>query len=183
MPSGIRRRKFKVGHTGRRRAKKPRKPRLIHDNELIADNWDPKLTLAQNYAKLGLASSTSKPTGGSTEESAPKSLSIAVKTKTAQIVRLDDGTVKIVENEEDDIDEPVRKSQPRTEFARRLEELASVEKPSKAPKVSEDQKSYLQRLIAKHGDDYMKMQWDRKLNPFQYSAGELKKRVRRYGVA
>lgn len=184
MPSGIRRRKFKVGHSGRRKARKEKKQHLIHDNPVIAENWDSSLTLAQNYEKLGLASQSGNPAGGHPKNSDVKSktgiLPIRVKTKQARIERLDDGTVRVIEEDAVDIDEPIAPVRPANEIAAKLEEMAARKVHKPVFNISEDQQRYLKVLVAKYGDDYKKMQWDVKLNPFQYSAGDLKRKVKKY---
>lgn len=39
------------------------------------------------------------------------------------------------------------------------------------------EKEWVGRLVEKYGDDYRRMVWDKKLNPFQQSEGDIKKRV------
>lgn len=172
-----------MGHTGKRRAKKEKKQKLIHGHKLISDNWDSELTLSQNYAKLGLLVSTTKTSGGTVEEAPINGLPISVKTRTAQIVHLPDGSTKIVEQEQESaLDEPIKAVQPKTEIAQQLEEIANQKDDRPKKDVSEDQRRYCQQLVSKHGDNYEKMQWDKRLNPFQYSAGELKRQIKRCGI-
>ncbi|KAL2887763.1 Nucleolar protein 16 [Ceratocystis lukuohia] len=45
---------------------------------------------------------------------------------------------------------------------------------------SEQESEWLDRLVAKHGDDVRAMAWDRKLNPFQQTVGDLTKRLKRW---
>ncbi|KAL5604083.1 hypothetical protein BROUX41_002072 [Berkeleyomyces rouxiae] len=48
---------------------------------------------------------------------------------------------------------------------------------------SEQESEWLGRLVAAHGDDVRAMAWDRKLNPFQQTAGDLAKRLKRWRKA
>ncbi|KAF2087401.1 nucleolar protein 16, partial [Saccharata proteae CBS 121410] len=51
----------------------------------------------------------------------------------------------------------------------------------KAPrKQSEREQEWIERLVAKYGDDYARMSRDMKLNPMQQSEGDIKRRVRRW---
>ncbi|THY27461.1 60S ribosomal subunit biogenesis protein-like protein Nop16 [Aureobasidium pullulans] len=70
----------------------------------------------------------------------------------------------------------------RTDVIRQLEEQAS--RPiKKAPrKQSEREEEWIERLIQKHGDDYLGMARDMKLNPMQQSVGDLKKRVKKWSA-
>lgn len=48
---------------------------------------------------------------------------------------------------------------------------------------SEQESEWLQKLVAKHGDDVRAMAWDRKLNPFQQTMGDISKRLKRWRKA
>lgn len=64
-----------------------------------------------------------------------------------------------------------------TSVVKQLEEMARNVIPS-APRVQSDrEQDWIADLVNKHGDDYEAMKWDKKLNVFQQSAGDLKKRV------
>lgn len=70
----------------------------------------------------------------------------------------------------------------RTDVVRQLEEQAA--RPiKKAPrKQSEREEEWIERLVQKHGDDYLAMARDMKLNPMQQSVGDLKKRVKKWNA-
>lgn len=184
MPSGIRRKKALKGGISdkvRRRAKKEKQKQYILDNPLIAEHWDPKLTVSQNYHKLGLSAHTQRQTGGTEDDKFNTEIKKQkTSTKTAQIIKNPDGTTKIVqiEDENDDLDAPIGTHEAKTDVAKKLEELASKSTPS-VRHLSTEEAKWLHRLVEKHGDDYTAMQWDRKLNTFQHSAGELRRRIRK----
>ena len=56
-----------------------------------------------------------------------------------------------------------------------------LEQASTSAKVERHQsareKEWIERLVEKHGDDYRRMVWDKKLNPFQQTEADIKKRV------
>ena len=60
---------------------------------------------------------------------------------------------------------------------RELEE-AALNGAKKAPRgQSQREQEWVKRLVAKYGDDYAKMARDRKLNPMQQTAADIRKRV------
>ncbi|OJD33209.1 66s preribosome component nop16 [Diplodia corticola] len=64
---------------------------------------------------------------------------------------------------------------------RQLEELATAGAKRKAPrKQSGREVEWLERLVAKYGDDYGRMSRDMKLNPMQQTAADIKRRVEKW---
>lgn len=61
-----------------------------------------------------------------------------------------------------------------------LEELANIPKRKEVRKMNEVEIVRYRKLIDKYGEDYEKMKWDKKLNPFQLSPGQLKKQIKKY---
>lgn len=183
MPSGIRRRKLaKSGFNNkvRRRARKEKQKNLDFGNPLITANWDRKLTVSQNYEKLGLTANTEKAHGGVATKDSAEIKTRHKSTPTARIVRDSEGNTRIeYSSPEDDIDAPVVPSKPKTEVVAKLEEMAK-QKTSKPRVQSSEEQAWLAKLVARHGDDYKAMQWDKKLNPYQHAAGELKRRVKAF---
>lgn len=61
-----------------------------------------------------------------------------------------------------------------------LEELSKLPKKKEIHWLNELDVQRCDKLIARYGDDYEKMKWDKKLNPFQLSPGQLRKLIAKY---
>ncbi|MCJ1398553.1 Nucleolar protein 16 [Xylographa trunciseda] len=59
-----------------------------------------------------------------------------------------------------------------------LEEQASMEIKARPRRQSKREEDWISDLVHKYGDDYSRMMRDRKLNPYQQSEGDLRRRVR-----
>lgn len=88
----------------------------------------------------------------------------------------------------DDLPEPqemeVERPAAETEFIRQLEARVAQEeealKHRKPRHQSQREQEWIQRLVEKHGDNIQAMVRDRKLNPFQQSEGDLRRRIRKW---
>lgn len=159
---------------------------------------DKKQTLAQNYKRLGLVSRLNKRSGGiekslssiTTTVSRPAASNIKLAPGEARIERDEDGNVVNIvygktaeetlndgdEEEEEYEDEDESRS---TDIVKALEEQASfVAKIERSQ--SEREKEWVEILVQKYGHDYSKMVWDRKLNPYQQTEGDIKRRVAKW---
>lgn len=92
--------------------------------------------------------------------------------ETNEVIKVIYGTMKVDDNDEseEEIENP--------SVIKQLEEYA--EKNSKIKKErhqSERENDWIKSLYEKYGDDYDKMKWDKKLNIYQQSAGDLKRRI------
>lgn len=209
--------------------KSGRKKINVLGNSIIAENWDRKQTLTQNYRRLGLVHRLNAPAGGSErrgttvegyEEQPDDSLHIKSSAK-ATTKQLGLGEIKVERDPEtgniirvirpdDEIEVAGRKhkiSNPLndplndlsndeariTEAAKQndssvivqmLERQAAQEGKaveSKKPRhLSKREEEWATRLIERHGDDYSAMARDMKLNPMQQTAGDLKRRIRKF---
>lgn len=68
----------------------------------------------------------------------------------------------------------------KTEVVKELERLASLPVVSTPRVQSTREQDWIGDLVAKHGDDYDAMARDRKLNAFQQTAGDLRRRVKKW---
>jgi nucleolar protein 16 len=63
------------------------------------------------------------------------------------------------------------------EIVKQLEEQASMGAPPTERKQSDREKEWIERLVAKYGEDYGKMARDMRLNPMQQTPADIKRRV------
>lgn len=75
----------------------------------------------------------------------------------------------MVEEEKDERSEVVKKLEEEASWGVKRERLQS-----------EREEDWIARLVNKYGDDYVRMARDMKLNPFQQTVGDLKKRVAKW---
>ena len=61
-----------------------------------------------------------------------------------------------------------------------LEEQARSGKEVKLRTQSEREREWIERLVGRYGEDYGKMVRDRKLNPFQQTEGDIRRRVAKW---
>lgn len=95
---------------------------------------------------------------------------------------LDDPLDELSDNEEGSGSTEAREKQPASTIVQQLEqqaaEEAQVEKKPRHQSRREDE--WITRLIEKYGDDVTAMARDRKLNPMQQTAGDLRRRIRKW---
>ncbi len=80
----------------------------------------------------------------------------------------------------EDFDAETGNQKPSNEIVQKLEEQASMIPEKKERKQSEREREWLERLVAKHGENYEKMARDMKLNPMQQTAADIRKRVAKW---
>ncbi|CCE94168.1 Nop16p TDEL_0H03090 [Torulaspora delbrueckii] len=106
----------------------------------------------------------------------------------ARIQRDENGDViKVVYGKMNTTDGEEGKTQATTEVVKELESFASRPLVRVERNQSTREEEWLATLYKKHGDDYRKMFFDKKLNIYQQSEGDLKRRIRkwkkRHGIA
>lgn len=67
-----------------------------------------------------------------------------------------------------------------TDVTRQLDAYAQSGERTAPRNQSELEQEWVGRLVAKHGEDYRGMFWDKLLNPMQQSEGDLKRRVKKW---
>ncbi|KAK1983476.1 ribosome biogenesis protein Nop16 [Colletotrichum cereale] len=67
----------------------------------------------------------------------------------------------------------------RPEVIRLLEREAALPTVKKPRHMSQQEREWLERLVARHGDDVAAMARDRKLNPMQQTQGDIARRIKR----
>lgn len=194
--------------TTRRRAEK-KKNKKFTGHPLLRDKWDKKLTVSENYRKLGLVSRLNGISGGTAKDivsmgndktkedsssdrfregMTKEELRKAIPEGYGIIERDDDGNIINVimadTNAVDPLDsdyEP-EKTEAKAEGARLLEEYATTVDDSMKRWMSVGERQILQDMIDAHGSDYNAMFWDKKLNRQQLTKRQIQKKIERYLV-
>ncbi|KAL1924571.1 uncharacterized protein VTP21DRAFT_4225 [Calcarisporiella thermophila] len=166
----------------------------IKSNDIIRKNWDKTQTLRQNYERLGLMSRLNGLSGGREINEPPKAeelteedikkLAKTLGPEHGIIQRDEEGNiVNVIIGEAQDPDaifdaEP-EKVEAKTDVVRALEERASNAVKTERHQ-SEGEQKWVQSLIDKYGDDYEAMFRDIKMNKYQQTASQLRKRCEKY---
>ena len=178
---------------------------------LIKDVWDPSKTLSQNYSEIGLISFLNGRAGGKSDSSLNystiKNKLNKVKEEQVEWKMISDvSSIQETKEEEKLIGEPLlevddrvlnlgsrvnlkklrnllisNQDQKKSEIVDKLKELSCLES-SIVRKCSSLEESCLMQLCQKYGDDYEKMSKDLKLNVYQLSPGQLKKKIRKISL-
>ena len=61
-----------------------------------------------------------------------------------------------------------------------LEEFARRQPAKRPRKLVASEQEWIEKLVDRHGDDYKKMFWDRRLNPMQHTENNIRRRVERW---
>ncbi|KAK6512247.1 Nucleolar protein 16 [Arthrobotrys musiformis] len=172
-----------------RRKQNIRKRPQITGSKLVADSWDKKQTLSQNYARLGLTHRLKSATGGKEpSKSQATTNTTAVPHQEARITRSSDGSVKVEYSNNllystltPSSEQPTvqKAEEEETDLIRALKHRATLS-ITKERVQSDREEDWVQRLIAKHGDDYQAMFWDKELNIRQQSVGDIKRRIKKW---
>lgn len=186
-----------------RRTKDKRRDIPIKLNPLIAERWNPKLTLTQNYRRLGLQARLGGPRGGEEkqvetwqQQRERLAREAAAKITPADIEQTDDpakipiGEARIIRDDDGKVIKVVHGTmQPNAsndddnelEVIREFKKMATEHAMRKRVKhMTPREIEFIKDLVDKHGDDYEAMKWDKKLNPMQQLAGELRKKVKHW---
>lgn len=182
-----------------RRTKDKRRDIPIKLNPLIAERWDKLLTLSQNYKRLGLRARLGVKKGGEEkeletwyEQKERLAAEEAAKITPADIEHTDDpakipiGEARIIRDDEGKVIKVVHGTmQPKNdssngelEVIQEFKKMAQEHAARKRVKhMTPREIEFIKDLVDKHGDNYEAMKWDKKLNPMQQLAGELRKKV------
>lgn len=156
----------------------------IKGSAIIAANWDKKQTLQQNYKRLGLVANPNiNPSSGGVEKLYPEAPKVervderGLKANEAIIKRDEQGNVTeiIYSSVSDKVEVGTRE---KTETVKALEQRA-LEGKHTPREASIGETEWLKRITEKYGDDYARAARDKKLNPMQQTAANIKKRVRK----
>lgn len=191
-----------------RRTKDKQRNINIHSNPIIAANWDKSLTLQQNYKKLGLTVKLGHSAGGKEQkveqlseikrrrdqearnsqvkpsdieqttnpEDIPEGEARLIRDpETNEVIQVIHGTKKMTGSAQASPEEET------TSVVKQLEEYAQKHSEiTRERKQSDREENWCRSLYEKYGDDYDKMKWDKKLNIYQQSAGDLKRRISKW---
>ncbi|KAK8854955.1 nucleolar protein 16 [Kwoniella newhampshirensis] len=184
----------------KRLRQKEKKAPVLQGPEVLQAGWDKKKTVFQNYAALGLLPSIPVPKGASSSRSQRVKLPQVpaanelegVKVGFGRIIRDEEGNVVDIvideEEQEEKEDEEMFNDEEyepavvegKTEVVRKLEAIAATAAPVERH-TSTSERTWLQHLIDRYGDDTESMAKDHKLNVWQKTEGEIKRMIKKAG--
>ncbi|KAJ3129634.1 Nucleolar protein 16 [Nowakowskiella sp. JEL0407] len=201
------RQRRKVKNVSQKVTRKQRNPNNISfagAPALVQKHWNKKLTLRENYAKMGLLASLDGTAGG--EENPLVNRTMSELAELEQAVEDNDDDVDMESSDEDDEEFPlenvvkyptsnigskvqsitrpgrkvpklnIKKVSGKSEIIKELEEMAKNEVKLER-RASENEQRWMTDLINKYGEDYDAMTRDLKLNPYQLTKSQLKKKI------
>lgn len=109
--------------------------------------------------------------------------------ETNEVLRVIYGTMKVDGDDNDNVSDAAEETEERegqgaNSVIKELEEyVAKHAKVRKERHMSDRESEWAKALYEKYGDDYERMKWDKKLNVYQQSAGDLKRRITKWKKA
>jgi nucleolar protein 16 len=210
----------KVKAKGHGRTKAGRRKVDFLGNKAIAENWDRKQTVTQNYKRLGLSSRLNAATGGVEKFKPGKENNgvgvipvqrvvreAKIKTEEVRVERDDEGNIiKVIrpegaekerkpnplndllndveDEEEEQPDEEMETRATKSSVVAALEQEAAEEAERLAKRrprqQSKREEEWLERLVARYGQDTKAMARDRKLNPMQQTEADIQRRLKKW---
>ena len=210
--------KVKAKNSGRTKAGR-RKVDFL-GNKAIAENWDRKQTVTQNYKRLGLSSRLNAATGGVEKFKPGKENNgvgvipvqrvvreAKIRTEEVRVERDDEGNIiKVIrpegevperksnplndllndveDEEEEQQDEEMKNTAGKSSVVAALEQEAAEEAERLAKRKPRQQsrreEEWLERLVARYGQDTKAMTRDRKLNPMQQTEADIQRRLKKW---
>ena len=95
---------------------------------------------------------------------------------------LNDPLSDILDGDHEESDH-TREESGQNDIIKKLEQQAAIDIKKRPRHQSQRESEWVGKLVAKYGDDYERMARDTKLNPYQQSAGDIRKRVKVWGKA
>jgi nucleolar protein 16 len=200
------------------RTKAGRKKVDFLGNKAIAENWDRKQTVTQNYKRLGLSSRLNAATGG-VEKLRPGKESngvgviavqkvqpdVKIRTEDVRVERDEEGKIirvirpegqetksrpnplndplnDLKEDDENENEPKTTRSKSNVIVALEQEAAAEAERLSKKRprQQSKREEEWLERMVARYGEDTRAMARDRKLNPMQQTEADIQRRLKKW---
>lgn len=157
-----------------------RQKKVIIKDPLVREHWDDKLTLKQNYARIGLSSNSNDLVTKAAEKAIGAQdgvLETGVIGEDGQMT-----TSSVVAGVTGDAKDAGAVAVPKEETSLIKAIRKKVAEAPGAVKMiqSDGQRDILERLVAKHGNNFKAMERDIKINTWQHSAKVLEKRCKRY---
>jgi len=150
----------------KRKAKKAPKTAPCNEPE-VKGGWDPKKTLAANYKLLGLALNPNKVPAKYTSVLVPPD-----ELETAMSVEVEEAEKAVDSGKgEGESHKPV------DDMKKRVSELQEAHRP---PVLSESERNLVERLFKKFSLDFKSMARDTKINTYQHTAKQLKRKFALY---